>query len=263
MTLFSSPADGGGLGRRAAALLGERREQWTDRRGVGPDAVDHVLGRVADDRGRQHGERRGGGDGGQHDHLGSGRLQRRHLIGQGAGQGRRVVRLLRHDRRRRDLHAETLHHVLAELVVLVEVADLLPGEVGLYVGAEDLAVHRVRRLPAEAVGVLGVAPAIAARLNEELRHLLLVQEGLDGSLGRGPEGSHVGEDVVLQDELPGQRGRVGRVVGVVEVGVLDLPPVHAAVRVDPVEDRVHGRGDLVVARCGRPGQGHRGPDGDL
>ena len=111
---------------------------------------------------------------------------------------------------------ESLDEVLAELVVLVEVADLLAGEVRLDVRAEDLALDRVRRLPSEALRVLRAAPAVAAGLDEQLRHLLRVEVALHRQLRRRAERADVGEDVVLQDELAGQRGRVRRVVPVVE-----------------------------------------------
>ena len=92
----------------------------------------------------------------------------------------RVVGLLRDDRRLRDLHVEALDHVLAELVVLGEIADLLPGEVGLDVRAEDLSIDGVRRLPPEALRELGIAPAVTPGLDEELRNLLRVQKSLHG-----------------------------------------------------------------------------------
>ena len=116
------------------------------------------------------------------------------------------------------------------------------------------------RLPAETLGVLRVAPAITPRLDKELRDFLGIEERLYRCLRRGPERPDVGEHIVLQHELAGQRRRVGGVVLVIEVDVVDFPAVHAAVSVRPGEHGVHGRGNLVVARSGRPRKGDGGPE---
>src|SRR5439155_6652343 len=69
------------------------------------------------------------------------------------------------------------------------------------------------------------------------------------------------EHVVLLDQLPGQHHRLRRVVRVVEVDVLDLPAVHAAVSVDVLEVRVSTAPDGAEER-GRAGDRHRAADRD-
>ena len=156
---------------------------------------------------------------------------------------------------------ETLHAVPAEVVVLVEVRDLLAGEVLRDVVAEDLALDHVVRLPAERVRVrLGLVPAAASGRDEQVRHALAVQEVDDLGVGRRAERTHHREHLVLQDELLGQRDGLRRVVRVVEVLERDLAPVDAAVGVDVVEERLGRRGDLAVAGRGRTGQRLRRAD---
>ena len=90
--------------------------------------------------------------------------------------------------------------------------------------------------------------------DEELRYGLRIEERLYGRLCRGPERPDVGKDVVLQHELSSQRRRLRRVVLVVQVGVFDLSAVHPAVSIHPAEHGVHGRGNFVITRSGRPSQ---------
>ena len=78
---------------------------------------------------------------------------------------------------------------------------------------------------------------------------------------RGAEAPVDGEDVVLLHELVRQRHGVGRVVTVVVVLEVDLPPVDAAVGVHVREVRVLGLRDDAVQRC-RPGQRECAADRD-
>ena len=154
-----------------------------------------------------------------------------------------------------DLVLDALEQVLAELVVLVEDADLLALEVLLHVVAEDLAFPDVVKLPAERVRQLGrVVPALAAGRHEHVGHLLRVQVRGDGQVGRRAEAVEDRVHLVLEDQLVHHvRGHRG-VVLVVQVLVGDLPAEDAAVRVDVLEVRVRGRRDLGVAGRGRPGE---------
>jgi hypothetical protein len=95
---------------------------------------------------------------------------------------------------------------LAELIVLVEVADLLAAVVRRDVAPEDLAFVGVRRLPSEGVGKARTAPAVATALDVDGRDSFGVEEVLHLKRGRGPKGPDVGEDVVLEHELAHQGG---------------------------------------------------------
>ena len=198
----------------------------------------------------------------ERDHdLGPGRLELGHQRGdRGVG---RVVGLLGHDLLGRDLVVQALDAVLAELVVLVEEADLLALEVVLHVLAEDLALADVVELPAEGLGQLGrVVPALAARGDEHVRHLLAVQERRYGQVGRRAQAVEDRVDVVLEHQLADHARGHRRVVLVVEVLVDDLAAVDAAVRVEVLEVGVGGGRDLVVARCGDAGQRLVAAEGD-
>ncbi len=152
---------------------------------------------------------------------------------------------------------------LAEVVVLVEHADLLAGEVLLEVLAEDLALDRVVRLPAERVRLgRAVVPAGATGGDEDVGHLLGVQEPDDLGVGGRAEPFEDPEHLALEDQLVDDVDRVGRVVGVVLDDQVDLSSEHAAVRVHVVEERLRRRGDLVVARRGRSRQRLMGAERD-
>ena len=235
-----------------------------------PPRVCRVGAHVAGHEGRVEAELEAGQleqcierrDGEVHHDLGTGRLQRgdrRADVDVGGHVGLPADHL-----GVRDLHVQALDAVLAELVVLVEVADLLAREVLLDVGAEDLALADIVELPAEGVRVGGrVVPAVAPGRDEQVRHLAGV-EVLDHGQVRGcAQAVEDREDVVLEHELVHHGGRLGRVVSVIEVGVLDLAPEDASVRVDVLEIRVGGRGDLAVAGSGRPGQGLVAADENL
>ena len=173
------------------------------------------------------------------------------------------VALLADHHRGRDLVVEALDSVHAELVVLVEVGDLLAGEVLLHVLPEDLPLTHVVELPAERLGVgRRLVPALAAGCDEHVGHLLGVEELHHGQVRGRAEAVEDRVHVVLQHQLAHDRCGGGRVVGVVEVLVDDLAPVDAAVRVDVGEVRGRRGSDLVVS--GRGGSGERlvAADGD-
>ena len=173
------------------------------------------------------------------------------------------VALLADHHRGWDLVGQALYPVLAELVVLVEEADLLAREVLLHVLAEDLPLAHVVDLPAERLRVLRVVPARAAGRDEHVGDLLRVEEADRGQVRGRAEAVEHGVHVVLQHQLADHRCRRGRVVGVVEVLVDDLASVHPAVRVDVGEVRGRRGRDLAVAGRGGPGERLVAADGDL
>jgi hypothetical protein len=175
----------------------------------------------------------------------------------------RLVRLPRHDLRRRNVLVQPLHAVLAEVVVLVEIRDLLPRVGVLDVLAEDLALPDIVGLPAEGVRVLArLVPAQAAGGHEQVRHPLRVEIVDDLGVRRGAQAVEDREDLVLEHQLVHDVHGLGGVVAVVHVLVDDLAAVYAAVGVDVVEVGL-GRGrDLAVAGCGRSGQGLMAADRD-
>src|SRR3954453_16836974 len=244
-----------------ATLLGERLEQPGQRDRVGTDVADGELRVEAELQQVELEERGVGRHRERHDEIGlRGRELLRLRLDVDVAD---LVGLLGHDLAGRDLHVETLDAVLAEVVVLVEVRDLLAGEVLLDVVAQDLALDRVVGLPAERVGVLGgVVPAQAPGGDEEVRHLLLVEEVDDLLMSRRAERVEDGEDLVGQDQLLGLRDRLARVVAVVDVLVDDLATVDAPVGVDEVDVGLRRRRDLAVARRGNAGQRLRAADGD-
>src|SRR5204863_9271856 len=136
-----------------------------------------------------------------------------------------------------DLLLQAGEAALPEVVVLVEDADLLAREVLLDVVAEDLALDLVARLPAERVRMrLGVVPARAPRRDEQVRDLRRVEVVDDLRVRGRAEPVEDPEDLVLQDELARDADRLGRVVAVVLVGVVDLAAVDAALGVDIREE---------------------------
>ena len=152
---------------------------------------------------------------------------------------------------------------LAEVVVLVEHADLGVGEVLLEVLAEDLALDRVVGLPPVRHGLgAAVVPARAARRDEQVRDLGRVEEADDLGVGRRAQALEDPEHLVLQHQLVYDVDGVGGVVGVVLDDQVQLAPVHPAVGVHVIEERLRGRSDLAVARRHRPRQRLMGPKGD-
>ena len=247
---------------RRAALLGEGLQQPAERHRVGAHVAGHQRGAEAELEAGQLEQGVEGRDRERHHDLGAGRLQRGDLRPD-VDVGRHVA-LPAHDLRMRDLVVEPLHAVLPELVVLEEVADLLTGEVLLDVGAEDLPLADVVKLPAKRLRVLGrVVPAVAAGRDEDVGHFLGVEEADRRQVRGGAQAVEDRVHVVLQDQLVDVADGLGRVVAVVEIGVLDLAAVHTAVGVDVLEVRV-GRGrDLAVAGCGRAGERLVAADEDL
>ena len=119
MTPFSS----------AAPALPFENDDKSPVRVVGSDPTERndPLRRVADGGRRQHGKGGGGRDRVEHDDLGARLLQRGDLAAEAGRQSGRggLVGLTPDDVGARDLLVEALDAVLAELVVLGEVADLL------------------------------------------------------------------------------------------------------------------------------------------
>ena len=159
---------------------------------------------------------------------------------------------------------DALLGVLAEVVVLQEEADLGVGHVLGDVLADDLALDLVVGLPAEGhrPGLGVVAPAERAGGDEEVRHLLVVEEVDDRAVGGGAEGADGREDLVLEHQLVGQAAGLGRVVAVVLDGEVDLAAVDPAGGVDEVEVGLRAGRDLAVAGGGDAGQREGAADRD-
>src|SRR6266568_2696942 len=113
----------------------------------------------------------------------------------------RIVGLLADHHRGRELVAQALDPVLAELVVLGEEADLLAREVLLHVLAEDLPLPDVVQLPAERLRVRRrVVPALAPGRDEHVGDLLRVQEAHRGQVRGRAEAVEHGVHAVLQHQ---------------------------------------------------------------
>src|SRR6185437_9197747 len=156
-----------------------------------------------------------------------------------------------------------LQVILAEIVVLVEHADLAVG-LGLQdVGGIDVPFALVVRLPADRPGVVfGVVPFGGAGRDEQLRHLLLVHVVPDGAVGRGAERAFDQQHAVLLDQLARLLDGFRRGVGVVVGNEIDLAPVDAALFVDQLVVGGLRLADRAVRR-GRPAIGHGVADLDL
>ena len=146
-------------------------------------------------------------------------------------------------------------------VVLVEDADLRLLDMVVDELGVDLRLARVVGLPADRPRVLLglLRPVVRAGRDQHLRHLLLVQVPARRDDRSRSQAAEVREDLVLLDELLRERHRLRRVVGVVVVRELDLPPVDAAVRVGVQEVRLLGGRDGRVER-GRPAERERAAD---
>ena len=165
---------------------------------------------------------------------------------------RELVRLLRDHPRSlpRDRARQSREHVEPELGVLVEdrdpclrprLQDRPPVHASLAAVALEEA-HRPR-IPREAP-----SDRLRAVAGEELRHLLRVQVVAHREVVRRADRVEDRENLVLLDEPPRQLDRLRRVVRVVVVAVLDLPAVHAALRVDVVEVGPGARADASERR---------------
>ena len=113
------------------------------------------------------------------------------------------------------------------------------------VAAVDLPLGDVARQVADRVRV--AAPGVRAGRDKELRDPALLQVVADRDVGLGAERVEDREDLILLDELARLRDGLRRVVRVVEVAVIDLPPVHAAAVVDVLEVRLRSERDGLVA----------------
>ena len=126
------------------------------------------------------------------------------------------------------------------------------GRVRREVAAVDLALGVEARQVRQRPRVLLVVRANWAvpLPGEELRHLLLVQVRLGGERLLGADLVEHQEDLVLLDQAPCLLDGLGRVVAVVEVAVLDLPAVDAAVVVHVLEVGGRAVGDDRVGGLG-------------
>ena len=140
---------------------------------------------------------------------------------------------------------EAGEEILAVVVVLVEDGDLRgrlrPHDVPREHDPLGLVARDVADRPRVALEV--APPRRRAARDEELRDARLVEEVADRQVVRRPERVEHREDAVLLDELADRLDRPRRVVGVVEVLVLDLPPVHAAAVVHVLEVGVRASRD--------------------
>src|SRR5207302_3299685 len=114
----------------------------------------------------------------------------------------------------------------------------------------DLSLARVIGLVTDRPRELLVlrAPVRIAGGDERLRNVALIQVTANGKLWRRAEAVEDGKDVVLLDELPRQRNSLRRVIRVVQELEVDLPPVDARMRVEPLEVRLLGLRNRSVER---------------
>ena len=159
---------------------------------------------------------------------------------------------------------EPARQLLAVVVVLEEDADLRLRPRPSQVAAVDRALREVARLVADRPRVLLVvlAPRARAARDEQVRHLQLVQVGADGEVRLRPERVVDREHLLVLDEVARLLDRLRRVVRVVDVVVLDLPAVDAAVSVHVLEVGVGALRHRGVCGGG-PGQRRRAADQDL
>ena len=187
-------------------------------------------------------------------HLG---IHRRHadLVGH-AGDDHAVIFVAQHVLQPEDV-------VLAEIVVLVEHAELGVGVMLQDVGGVDARFGPVVRLPADGPGeMLGIAPARGAGGDEQLRHLHGVHVFLDRGVRRGAERREDQKHLVALDQLARLLHRLRRAVGVVIGNEVDLAAVDAAIVVDHPHIGAHRLADDAVGRC-RPAIRHDVADLDL
>ena len=241
-------------GRVLDRAFGELRQQLAHELGVPADGRVEPVGVVVEALGRELAEGGVGRHGESDDEVRPGGLQVGHLR-HDVGIARGVA--LDRDDLVVDESPDSGLTVAAHVVVLDEHAHAGVRVVLLDPLGRDLRLDLIVGLPAERPGtVFGlVAPLQGARGDEEIGHLLVVEEVDDGAVRRGPDATDHREDLVLEDELVDDRAGVGRIVGVVPVEVVDLPTVDAAVGVDVVEVRGRSDGDLAVAGCGHAGEG--------
>ena len=131
---------------------------------------------------------------------------------------------LRIDRRRRGLVSrardnglaaaepflQRLQIVLAEIVVLVEHADLRVGMARLDVLRVGDRLVAIGRLPADGPRkVLGIVPLRGARAQEELRHLAVVEIFVHGAVGRRADAAEDQQHLLALDQPPGLLHRLG------------------------------------------------------
>ena len=157
-----------------------------------------------------------------------------------------LVRLLRDDARALGLDRvlEARDEVVAQVGVLVDHGDPRvlarlherPAVDGTFAAIAREEAHRPRVL----ARLLELGRAVA---DEELGHLRLVQVGANRDVVVGADRVEDREHPVLLDELARQQNRLRRVVAVVVVAVVDLPPVHPAARVHVREVRLRARAD--------------------
>ena len=131
---------------------------------------------------------------------------------------------------------QPLQIVLAEIVVLIEHADLGVGLVLQDVGRVDAALRLVADEKAHGPGMaLRVVPLGGAGGREQLRHLLLVHVVPDRAVGRGTDRASDKQNLVALDQLARHLDRLRRRIAVVIGNEVDLAPVHAALIVDHLE----------------------------
>ncbi len=225
--------------RDGAVVPAHRRRQ--------PLGLVAELGGRADREGAERVDRR------QEHHLAAGLLHRGHLC-RDVGVGRRVG-LLGREAVVAEHAAQARAEVLAEVVVLAEQARGRAGVLLLGVRRERLGLGGVVRVEPEGPRVLlGLVEDRAARRDEQVGHLVLVEEVQHRAVRRRAEAVEHREHAVLEDQLAhhGLRGR--GVVAVVLDDVLDAAAVHPAVVVEVREVGAGGGGDGRVAGRRRPGQ---------
>ena len=167
----------------------------------------------------------------------------------------------------RGLVAETgldaVEVVLAEVVVLIEHADLGVRVVLDDVLAVDAALDEVVRVEAHRPReVLGIGEPRRAGRCEQLRHFLAVEIFLHGGVHRRADDLEGEQHLVALDQLADLLDRFRRRIGVVILDQVDLAAVHAALIVDHLEIGSLRLADGGVSRR-RSAEGHGLADLDL
>src|SRR5215470_7737784 len=131
---------------------------------------------------------------------------------------------------------QPLEIVLAEIVVLIEYADLGIGLVLQNIAGVNAALCLVADEKAHGPGMaLGVVPLSGAGAEEQLRHSILIHVVPDRAVGGGADRAGDEQNVVSLYQLARHLDRLGWRIAVVNRNEGDLAPVHTTLIVDHLE----------------------------